>query len=322
MKKRLVRWLGMTLALAAGAYFVYYANRALGGRSLSALIAPRVMEATIILTLLYALLIPTTALAWKWLLRAVGQRVRLRQLLPILATTQFGKYLPGNVAQHIGRATLTRVTGVSLPAVLFSMAYEMLLVVVACAHVSAFTFLWAPPATLTQPNIATYRIPLLIAITVGAIGAIMLAPRMTDWITRYRASRRGDSSHVPPRLHLNLTTAIACYVVYAINFFLVGAGLNWVSRALPDLATSSPDLMFLTGAFAGSWILGFVAPGAPAGLGIREAFLSAWLSGVMPPANVVLLIVALRVATTLGDLLNFLLGSIGLRRALRKAATG
>jgi hypothetical protein len=70
----------------------------------------------------------------------------------------------------------------------------------------------------------------------------------------------------------------------------------------------------MTGAFAGSWILGFVAPGAPAGLGIREAILSAWLSGSLPPAQIVLLVIALRIATTLGDLFNFMWASLAAGR--------
>jgi uncharacterized membrane protein YbhN (UPF0104 family) len=83
-----------------------------------------------------------------------------------------------------------------------------------------------------------------------------------------------------------------------------------VAHALLPAGTPTPNPAFLTGAFASSWILGFIAPGAPAGLGIREAILSAWLSTAMPAADVVLLVVALRIATTVGDLLNFGWGSL------------
>jgi uncharacterized membrane protein YbhN (UPF0104 family) len=78
--------------------------------------------------------------------------------------------------------------------------------------------------------------------------------------------------------------------------------------------TAPPSPIFLTGAFASSWILGFVAPGAPAGLGIREAILSAWLSGALPAEQVVLLVVVLRIATTLGDLFSLAWGSIAAGR--------
>lgn len=313
MSKRLMRWLGVLLALAAGLYFIRYAERALAGKDLSGLMDGKVMFAVGLLTALYVLLIPTTALAWTWLLHAMHQPIRYRRMLPIMATTQFGKYLPGNVAQHIGRIALARTAGVSLPAALFSVAYEMLLMLVACAHISTLTLLWAPPTTLSHWEITEYRLPLLIVVTLGAIVGLLLAPRMASWLARYRASRRGDQDYVPPRLHLNASTALACYIVYALNFCLIGGGLWVLAHALVGAGTT-PSVVFLTGAFAGSWILGFIAPGAPAGLGIREAILSAWLSGSLPPAQIVLLVIALRIATTVGDLFNLVWGSIAAGR--------
>jgi len=310
MSKRLTRWLGILFALAAGLYFIRYAERALIGKDLSGLMDSNVMLAVALLTALYVLLIPTTTLAWTWLLHAMHQPTRYRRMLAIMATTQFGKYLPGNVAQHIGRIALARTTGVSLPAALFSVAYEMLLMLVACAHISALTLLWAPPTTLSHWEIIEYRLPLLIVVTLGAIVGLLLAPHMASWLARYRASRRGDQDYVGPKLALNASTALACYAVYAVNFCLIGGGLWFLAHALLADTGTTPSVVFLTGAFASSWILGFIAPGAPAGLGIREAILSTWLSGSLPPTQIVVLVVALRIATTLGDLFNFTWGSI------------
>jgi Uncharacterised protein family (UPF0104). len=310
MTKQLVRWLGLLLALAACIYFVRYAHHALAGKDLSSLLDGNVLIAMAALTMLYALLIPSTAIAWTWLLRAMEQRVGYGRMLSILATTQFGKYLPGNIAQHIGRVALTRGAGVQLSAALFSVAYEMLLVLVACAHITALVLLWAPPDALSHWELAKYRLPLLLVVTLAAIGTLLLAPRLASWLASYRASRRGEHDYVLPRLHLNAPTVIACYAMYTANFFLIGSGLWLVSHALLAGTAPTPNVIFLVGAFAGSWILGFVAPGAPAGLGIREAILSAWLSGSLPPTQIVLLVVALRIATTLGDLVNLVFGSI------------
>lgn len=309
MKKLLLRLFGWLFALAAALYFLRYAIHALSGKDLSGLLDGRVLASMGVMTVLYMLLIPSTAAAWTWLLVAMGQSARYGRMLPILATTQFGKYLPGNVAQHIGRVALATRDGVQLPASLFSIAYEMLLMLVACAHLSALTLLWAPPSAIANWKVTQYRMPLLVVVTAGAIMALLLAPRVATWLARLRARRNGDMQIGPMNLHLNVRTVIACYVTYALNFCLVGAGLWLVSRALLPDATATPGLVFLTGAFASSWILGFVAPGAPAGLGVREAILSAWLSGSLPAAQVVLLVVSLRIATSLGDLLNFAAGS-------------
>jgi len=308
--KQMLKGLGLLLAIVAGGYFVVYAHRALAGKDLSALLDSRVLVATACLTLLYTLSILTTALAWARMLRAMRQPVGLARLLPILATTQFGKYLPGNVAQHIGRIALARGIGVQMSPAVLSVAYELLLALLASAHIGALTLLWAPPAALLRLQITQYRVPLLILVTVGALVALLLAPYLANWLARLRNPAREGVADAPTRLHLDPATVGSCYALYASSFVMIGYGLWLVAGSLTPTDVLMPGPVFFIGAFASSWILGFVAPGAPAGLGIREAVLSAWLSGVLPPVEVVLLVVALRIATTLGDLINFIWGSV------------
>src|SRR3546814_3308628 len=88
------------------------------------------------------------------------------------------------------------------------------------------------------------------------------------------------------------------YLCYVANFALVGFGLWIVASVLVPGTAISPIL--LTGAFASSWLIGFVTPGAPAGFGVREVVLSLWLSESMPASTFVVLVLALRIATTLG----------------------
>src|SRR3546814_14665149 len=106
--KRWLKILGVVTGLAAAAFFVVYAYRTLHGQDLSALLRPQVALALCLLTLLYTALIPVTALAWSRLLRGLGRHAPVSITAPILATSQFGKYLPGNVALPIGRLVLAR----------------------------------------------------------------------------------------------------------------------------------------------------------------------------------------------------------------------
>src|SRR3546814_889247 len=92
---------------------------------------------------------------------------------------------------------------------------------------------------------------------------------------------------------------------------LVGFGLWIVASVLVPGTAISPIL--LTGAFASSWLIGFVTPGAPAGFGVREVVLSLWLSESMPASTVVVLVLALRIATTLGDVFSLGWGSLAHR---------
>ena len=90
----------------------------------------------------------------------------------------------------------------------------------------------------------------------------------------------------------------------SINFLLLGSALAVLAFAVAD-----PPLTILPlaiGAFAVSWVAGFLVPGAPAGLGVREAVLVAFLSPAVERALPIVL--GFRLATTLGDCLSLGLG--------------
>lgn len=309
-----LRLVGIALAIVAGGYFISYAQQALSGQDLSALLNPNVFMATAGLISLYAFAIPITGIAWLWLLRMLGQRTTFGLLAPILAVTQFGKYLPGNVAQHIGRVSLAHSRSIGLSPIVLSIAYETLLSIVACTHISALTFFWALPPQLAGWTIVQYRQPLLILITVAAFIALFTVPHLAKRIANYHAKRTGNTPDSVPGFRLRWGTVSACYGLYIVNFVLTGVGLWLVAQALTGSVHGGPTLLYMTGAFASTWIFGFLAPGAPAGLGVREGVLSAWLSGVMLPSEAVVLILVLRVATTAGDLINLLWGSVFMAR--------
>jgi len=66
----------------------------------------------------------------------------------------------------------------------------------------------------------------------------------------------------------------------------------------------------IVGGYAFAWAVGFVVPGAPGGLGIREATLLALLSTTFPGADLLLGILAFRLITTLGDIVFFVISVV------------
>lgn len=308
--KRWLRVLGITLALIAGSYFVVHAHKALAGRDLSTLLDIKVLIASGLLTVCYALAIPITALGWLWILRMLGQPAGYGHLAPVLAVTQFGKYLPGNIAQHIGRVALVKPGSATMSAVILSMVYETLLSVVVCAHIGTLTLLWALPPELAEWDVIKFRQPLVVLITVFAIAVLSAVPKVASRVAAHRSKKRGAPLADERPRNLRWNVVIGCYALYALNIALTGGGLWLVAKALMGPNQPVPSILFMTGAFASTWILGFLAPGSPAGLGVREGILSAWFSAVMPASQAIMLILMLRVATTLGDLINFAWGSV------------
>jgi uncharacterized membrane protein YbhN (UPF0104 family) len=61
------------------------------------------------------------------------------------------------------------------------------------------------------------------------------------------------------------------------------------------------------------WAIGFVTPGAPGGIGVREATMVLILSQVMPPLESLLIPALMRMVTIAGDLFAFSLSYVMFR---------
>lgn len=65
------------------------------------------------------------------------------------------------------------------------------------------------------------------------------------------------------------------------------------------------NILIFIGAYAASWIIGFVTPGSPGGIGVREALLILILQMYISESQAVTLALVFRIITTLGDILFF-----------------
>ena len=108
-------------------------------------------------------------------------------------------------------------------------------------------------------------------------------------------------------------TLLICFFLYFVNFLNLGLILELIALRLFD--ADGHNILALSSIFATAWIAGFVTPGAPGGLGVREAVLLSALIPVYGPAAAVGMAIVLRIVTTLGDGAAFLVGVL-LRRYL------
>ena len=105
-----------------------------------------------------------------------------------------------------------------------------------------------------------------------------------------------------------------CLLIYMLAFFLMGLASDLLSRGLFGVTESY--ICLLTGAFAVAWIAGFITPGSPAGLGVRETILIGILSPVYGLGIAAGIAIALRAVTTLADGLTFVAAVIAKRSLL------
>lgn len=188
--------------------------------------------------------------------------------------TQLGKYIPGSIWQFVGRIAILRERDVSAKAIRDSLLAEhfwilgsagfMAIVLIFATRPDFFGFLLVGYGTGPQ------RAWLLIGLGVAFIALVFgfrLNRRFSDWLLRL----------LPP---------LRAIPVLILVWFFMGAAL-WVTLA--PFVEQGPSLFYVVGTYCFAFLLGFVVPFAPAGLGIREAMIVLALLPYLPTETAILL---------------------------------
>jgi len=297
MKRWLPRLLGVLILAASVGYLAVVAARHLSSFPTVAW-TPRAVASLAGAMGLYLVMVLTGAFAWFLLLRSVGAAARPVAVLAVWGQAQAGKYLPGNVGQYLGRAALAKRHGIPLHQSALTVVFETTLLIVTAA---AFALLAGTEGALTAP----WKIGLLAA---GAVAAPLLLVHVLErWFPEALLRWLGTARLPRPSLAA-LTGSVA---LYALGFACWGLSFELLARGLFG-AGADVSWARVIPAFALSWVAGFVTPGAPAGLGVREALLVGGTAPLYGPGTALSAALALRLITVLGDGLAFLAGC-GLR---------
>lgn len=312
--KRALRVTGYIAVAIIIAAFVWYVVRSLRGHDLSAYATPSAALGIVLASIFWSLGTPLLALAWRILLTGLGIRRSRRELFGIAGITQFAKYLPGNVGQYIGRVGMSLARGIPARPLAISLILETLLVIAAAITVCVGA---GALSSVGRNALHAHGAQLgLIAVLIAVAGAGLYAlRRIAPWLLRRLAPKYApalDGTLLPPR------TALArVFILYCINYFGIGIGLILLAHFL--LPSAPHDYWLLIAVFALAWVVGFVTPGAPGGLGVREGLMLLMLAPVYTMTAAGVLVIALRIATTLGDVLNLGAGFTALPKQERSA---
>lgn len=296
--KRTWRALGSVAALIITALFVWYVVRSLRGHDLSVYATPRAALGIVLAAVLWSCGAPLLALAWNELLTGLGVRKPRRELFGIIGITQFAKYVPGNVAQYIGRVGMSLARGIPARPLAITLILETLLVVAAAVVVGVGA------GALSEAGLRSVRghagqLALISAVVVLAGIGLLAFRHLAPALLRRFAPRYApalDGTLLPP--HARLAHA---FVLYCGMYVVMGIGLILLTQLL--LPEAPHEHWLLVAVFALAWVVGFVTPGAPGGLGVREGLMLLMLAPVFTAASTGVLVIALRIATTLGDVL-------------------
>ncbi|TGK07883.1 hypothetical protein EHO59_07255 [Leptospira semungkisensis] len=260
---------------------------------------------------LYSLNILAGGLIWHVLLRDYGVTISVKESIHIVCLAQFGKYLPGNVGQHIGRVAIANEKKIPAAITLQTILMESILLAVIGISISLVGFFAYEFANLNDSR------GFILQMVVICLGALFLPKILILLANKFAKGKLEKLAGGNPLRIPNFSALSIAALLYVFTFVNLGIILDIIAKTIFQYSES--NIFFLTTAFAWSWILGYLAPGAPAGLGVREAVIIASLSSKYDPGIAIGLSIVLRFITTIGDGAVFLVALAFKNRSFLKS---
>ena len=257
---------------------------------------------------LYSLIILFNVLPWEFLVKIFTKsnfsiKKNYFYFSYIYTKSNLYKYLPGNVFQYIGRNEICTI-----------LQLEHINVAAASIMEIIFTFfagLLSSIILIGNFTIQYFRdnwhqiLPMFILITVLLILLLFLFFRrerkmLLGLIMDFKKIYNSRDS---------LVSLMHCFVIYLFNYIFVTALFIILMLNCYDIHLSLSQIRIVAGGFIFSWLAGYITPGAPGGIGVRELIMTTlFKDNSFISTDIVLSSISLfRVVNIFGDILSFLI---------------
>lgn len=243
------------------------------------------------------------------LLRGLGYQVNVLEWLRVFFAAQLGKYVPGTAWAYVSQMELSRRKGISRKKSLYVMIVGAVLTVLVSFVIGGIS--------IGQETVSW--LPRWIRILFGACGLAIIVllifqPRKLVYLSKrllslFHFEFPGDISKGSFRLPVAESAVASLF--YGFHLMILGGALSPVDF---DFFCAS------VGGYSTAWVIGFLAIIVPAGMGVREAILVAFLSPFMGAAGALTVAVLSRFLIIIAEAI--LAGSVPLLRVVDKKAPG
>jgi uncharacterized membrane protein YbhN (UPF0104 family) len=242
------------------------------------------------------------ALIWKLLLSDQGIKLAYAQALRIIAITQIGKYLPGNVGHFAGRVLLAQKAGVPTGKTLTTIGIETAWTLAISAAFSVAALLFFTQQAHLSDTLQLQPSHLLLAGTFLLFLPFVAIRLLNHFLPSISLKLGHGMLLMPP----TLWTAVLVSALMMMCYFILGGVLKLQTQHI--FGSSAGSWVQLTMLFTAAWVVGYMLPGAPGGLGVREAMMLALLGPVLGTTVALGVSVTMRLTSMAGDGLAFLVG--------------
>jgi uncharacterized membrane protein YbhN (UPF0104 family) len=232
-----------------------------------------------VFTCVYGIASNLLALAWRELLIFFGTTQSTAWAIRVYGMTQLAKYVPSNVMHFAGRQAMGMAADIGGWALAKSTIWELGLLAFSGSLFSILTLPLLVPSIPSPPMIGGFLFVIFV---------VAMAIR-----------------------HL-LASSVALAFLWQVIFLIISSVLFVaILYLLYGVQVIAPvQFPLFCGAFIVAWLIGLVTPGAPAGIGVREAVILLLLTPLLPESKLLVALIFSRMVTIGGDVVFFFIASL------------
>lgn len=246
----------------------------------------------LILLIIYSLFYLISSLSWcLYIHNFIEKKISVFEEIYIFQKSNLMKYIPGNIWQYVGRNEIALRNNVPHKKVVYATICDI-------ATMAMTAFLWV--VFLMHSEIIKLASKLLIRYTI--LGTVVIFSAIIVSIVGVYYFYHKNI--LKKKLILTFLKSFFIYTLFLIGSAFLFLLLFTYFKSKQEL-TFLQDIQFL-GSYITSWLAGYVVPGAPGGVGIRESVMCILTKGIFEQKDILSTLIVFRIITTLGEMVSFL----------------
>ncbi len=240
------------------------------------------------------------AFAWRYILELLHQKsLPFGEILKIYMKTFIARYIPGNIFHFVGRQLLGKKLGISNFVLALSSVLESFLLLIV-----GFTFI------LLGFSQNFFNISILDRLDINIQKFLILFAGGCFIAVIYLSYKKQLSEIFGSFSIRKMGYLVVMCIFYSAFLFINGVILFCIFSFMLETDLKTGDLPIIVCANVFAWMGGFITPGAPGGLGVREALLVITLSNILPVTIIVTGALIFRIITLFGEVLALFIAMI------------
>ena len=238
-------------------------------------------------------------LAWKKNLEYFSERtIDYKNSAVIYTKANIGKYLPGNVMHYVERNIFAAEQGISQIDVTTSTILEIVGQVFT-SFLITIPFLFNEIKSIMSLHIERDMTKIFLLIFMIALILMFVISRKNEKVNQI--FKKITQKKFAMMFAGNICLYGMCYLIY-------GLLLNVILYHINPNVMNLHDALLMISANTIAWLIGFIIPGVPGGIGVRELTLTTIASGTAFEQTILIAAVFQRIISIFGDLTSYLWG--------------